>query len=193
MSVPGPDESSAAATRRIANAAARTRVPSPRRERPRLPGSAASDNGASRSNLVPIPEKSELRSHRRSIVDAVARPKQAPEKREEEEEEEQQQQQQQPKEAVVRDDTVAIAAYEPGYVLRRNAEYFDVDQDGIIWLRDTYTGCRKLGAYPFKLPAEKYGDRLTVDNCRMGNHILLPGHDRSSFHPLLSHQPKLHP
>ncbi|KAI1105970.1 Caleosin related protein-domain-containing protein [Jackrogersella minutella] len=40
---------------------------------------------------------------------------------------------------------ISAANYEPTYILRQNAEYFDVDQDGIIWPRDTYRGCRKLG------------------------------------------------
>ncbi|KAF3063989.1 Peroxygenase 1 [Daldinia childiae] len=37
------------------------------------------------------------------------------------------------------------ATYEPAHMLRQNAEYFDADQDGIIWPRDTYKGYRKLG------------------------------------------------
>ncbi|OTB07450.1 hypothetical protein M426DRAFT_8819 [Hypoxylon sp. CI-4A] len=35
--------------------------------------------------------------------------------------------------------------YKPGSILKQNAEYFDMDQDGVIWPRDTYKGCRKLG------------------------------------------------
>ncbi|KAI8959744.1 Caleosin related protein-domain-containing protein [Daldinia sp. FL1419] len=42
-------------------------------------------------------------------------------------------------------DSTVAATYEPAHILRQNAEYFDSDQDGIIWLKDTYTGCRKLG------------------------------------------------
>ncbi|KAI1800651.1 Caleosin related protein-domain-containing protein [Daldinia bambusicola] len=42
--------------------------------------------------------------------------------------------------------TMPNAAYEPAYLLRQNAAYFDTDQDGVIWLRDTYKGCRKLGS-----------------------------------------------
>ncbi|OTB17058.1 hypothetical protein K445DRAFT_10599 [Daldinia sp. EC12] len=40
---------------------------------------------------------------------------------------------------------VPSATYEPAHLLRQNAEYFDTDQDGIIWLGDSYKGCRKLG------------------------------------------------
>ncbi|XXH03112.1 hypothetical protein Hte_009503 [Hypoxylon texense] len=131
MSVPGPDENATAA--RVTATAARTRR-SPVHEKHGLTGSAAGDNGASRSaNRVPIPEKSELRNKRRS-VDA-ARSKQAPASVP----------QDQPKEAVSRDESGTTTAYEPGYMLRQNAEFFDVDQDGIVWPRDTYTGCRKLG------------------------------------------------
>lgn len=85
-----------------------------------------------RNNRIPIPERSELRIHRRSID--AARPKPAPPRDE-------------PKVTFAEDQPKpkTIAAYEPGYVLRRNAEYFDVNQDGIIGLRDTYAGCRKLG------------------------------------------------
>ncbi|KAI1408223.1 Caleosin related protein-domain-containing protein [Hypoxylon sp. FL1857] len=39
----------------------------------------------------------------------------------------------------------STVAYEPAYLFRQNAEYFDVGQDGVIWPRDTYKGCRKLG------------------------------------------------
>ncbi|KAI1460126.1 Caleosin related protein-domain-containing protein [Annulohypoxylon moriforme] len=41
--------------------------------------------------------------------------------------------------------TRSITTYEPTYILRKNAEYFDVDQDGVIWPKDMYSGCRKLG------------------------------------------------
>ncbi|KAI2782161.1 Caleosin related protein-domain-containing protein [Daldinia loculata] len=40
---------------------------------------------------------------------------------------------------------ISTVTYEPAYILRQNAEYFDADKDGIIWLRDTYNGYRKLG------------------------------------------------
>ncbi|KAI0897226.1 Caleosin related protein-domain-containing protein [Annulohypoxylon nitens] len=39
----------------------------------------------------------------------------------------------------------AITTYEPTFLLRKNAEYFDDDRDGIVWPRDTYEGCRDLG------------------------------------------------
>ncbi|KAI1662832.1 Caleosin related protein-domain-containing protein [Daldinia decipiens] len=40
---------------------------------------------------------------------------------------------------------ISTVTYEPAHILRQNAEYFDSDQDGIIWPRDTYKGYRKLG------------------------------------------------
>ncbi|KAI0848460.1 Caleosin related protein-domain-containing protein [Daldinia vernicosa] len=40
---------------------------------------------------------------------------------------------------------ISTATYEPAYILRQNAEYFDADKDGIIWPGDTYRGYRKLG------------------------------------------------
>ncbi|KAI1761822.1 Caleosin related protein-domain-containing protein [Hypoxylon sp. FL1150] len=87
-----------------------------------------------RSNRIPVPERSELRSHGRGSE--AARPKPAPPRAE-------------PKVAVAEDESdvaeASVASYEPGYMLSRNAEYFDVDQDGVIWPRDTYAGCRKLG------------------------------------------------
>ncbi|KAI1092943.1 Caleosin related protein-domain-containing protein [Rostrohypoxylon terebratum] len=38
-----------------------------------------------------------------------------------------------------------ITTYEPTYLLRKNAGYFDADEDGIVWPRDTYMGCMDLG------------------------------------------------
>ncbi|KAI0119742.1 Caleosin related protein-domain-containing protein [Daldinia grandis] len=39
----------------------------------------------------------------------------------------------------------STVTYEPAHILRQNAEYFDADQDGVIWPGDTYKGYRKLG------------------------------------------------
>ncbi|KAI1772695.1 Caleosin related protein-domain-containing protein [Hypoxylon cercidicola] len=120
MSAPGPDDKalhdvSAARTHRT-----------PLHEKP-------GSNSSPRNNdnhRVPLPEKSPLRNQRRSAE--AARPKQAPSR-------------EQPKGAVAGGSTDTVTVYTPGDVLQRNAEYFDVDRDGIVWPRDTYAGCRKLG------------------------------------------------
>ncbi|KAI0883868.1 Caleosin related protein-domain-containing protein [Annulohypoxylon maeteangense] len=39
----------------------------------------------------------------------------------------------------------SITTYEPTYLMRKCAEYFDVDQDGVIRPEDTFKGFRKLG------------------------------------------------
>ncbi|KAI1379967.1 Caleosin related protein-domain-containing protein [Hypoxylon crocopeplum] len=77
---------------------------------------------------VPLPEKSELRNIPRSVSPGT---------------EVTQTNQILPKGTVTRD--VPAKAYEPTYLLRQNAEYLDHDQNGVIWPKDTYKGCRKLG------------------------------------------------
>lgn len=42
----------------------------------------------------------------------------------------------------------SVTAYEPGHLLKQNAEYFDTDHDGVIWPKDTYSGFRRLGMSP---------------------------------------------
>ncbi|KAI0173596.1 Caleosin related protein-domain-containing protein [Hypoxylon sp. FL1284] len=96
-------------------------VHDPRMHRAPASNGTARNNGAARNSKVPIPEKSERRAQR-----PVGKPKQVPPLL-----------QPQPKGPTVLDSPKAAAVYEPGRVLRQNAEYFDVDQDGTVWPRDT--------------------------------------------------------